>query len=1008
MYAEFLCKSNYSFLEGASHPQELVQEAYDRGLCGLAINDFNGVYGLPKAYWTSKKFSDFKLISGAEVFVENKGSLVLLARDREAYGVLCRMITEAFQGKEKGEAQVSKEVFQDFISSKAGQGLVGLSRPTEQSSWFRECFKENSAQNRFYIPLCYYLDGLDSKRAKEAQDLSEHINAPLIASNDVYYHRRERRKIQDVLKSIQHTCSLDELGYKGFSNSERFIKSPQEMVQLFSDNPQALSRNRELCKSFDFSLSELRYRYPDEWLPKGLDAFRYLEKLTWEGASWRYPSGCPNKVKKQIQHELLLIQELEYADYFLSIYDIVSFARSQKILCQGRGSAANSVICYCLGITAVDPVRMNLLFERFVSAERDEPPDIDVDFEHERREEVIRYIYEKYGRDRAAMVSAVVTYQKRSSYREVCKSFGVEVGTQSYKKLKQKDLGSKKELIEKISEEIEGFPRHLSIHSGGFVLSRDPIIESVPVEPARMEGRTIIQWDKYDLDYLGLLKIDVLSLGMLSALRRCLDDVGLDLAEVPKNDKKTYKMIQEADTVGTFQIESRAQMNMLGRLQPRGFYDLVVQVAIVRPGPIVGQMVHPYLRRRRGDERVFYPHPKVKEILGKTLGVPLFQEQVMRLAIELAGFSPGEADELRRAIGAWRSSGSIEKMGQRLMEGLLKSGLSQKFAEQIFQQIHGFSQYGFPESHAASFALLAYVSAYLKCHHLKEFICALLNAQPMGFYAPHTLVYEAQRKGVKVFSLDLKHSQWESFATEKGIQLGWNLIKGVGREKIEALLLEKEQKPFSDLVDFVKRSKLSRGVLYNLALADAFKCFGYQPREALWAILSFDPQLHKGEFNRISNQRDLSSWKQLNLFSSVESYQEEAQSFQSMSELEAIKFDYESARCSTRRHPIAVMREYLPNPDMDTKRAKCFRAHSRISIGGLILVRQRPSTANGMTFSVLEDEKGFLDLVISPSVFEKFKEAFLHEYFLWVEGRIEKDRKTVSLFVEKMGSFWSH
>ena len=616
------------------------------------------------------------------------------------------------------------------------------------------------------------------------------------------------------MTSIRVGKPLKEAGFDLFSNAERYLKSAEQMARLFKDLPEAVSRTVEVAELCSFCPSELRYRYRSEWIPAGFTAQTYLEHLTWKGVPERYPQGAPEAVKAQIQKELALIAQLHFADYFLTIQEIVEFARSRGILCQGRGSAANSTVCYVLGITAVDPARISLLFERFISAERGEPPDIDVDFEHERREEVIQHIYEKYGRDRAAMVSAVVTYRRRSAFREIAKALGVEVGTLSAKEVQKnfseisKNSGVQdcERIVEELSGEMEGMPRHLSIHSGGFTLSADPIIETVPVEPARMEGRTIIQWDKYDLDYLGLLKVDVLALGMLSAIQKALSQIGRELYEIPPDDPATYAMIQKCDTVGVFQIESRAQMSMLGRLLPKNFYDLVIEVAIVRPGPIIGKMVHPYLKRRRGQEKVEYPDPRLEKILGRTLGVPLFQEQVMSMAIELAGFTPGEADELRRAIGAWRSSGSIEKMGRRLMEGLMRGGLSAQYAEQVFQQIQGFSMYGFPESHSASFALLAYASSWLKCHHPAEFTCALINSQPMGFYSNHTLVDDAVRHGVEVLPVHPNLSTWDCQILQgqkngPAIRLGFRVVSGLGKDEVEKLVHERARAPFTSLAN---------------------------------------------------------------------------------------------------------------------------------------------------------------------------------------------------------------
>jgi error-prone DNA polymerase len=997
MFVELKCKTNFSFLRGASHPEELVVQAYQLGYQALGLNDENGVYGMPKAYWAAKQkvpkgSPPLKLIVGADLTLQNQPRLTLLARDRAAYGSLCRIITAAHQDKPKGEASLSLSQLAEFLSPSAAQGLIALPETGSDYEFFKE-----TIPGRVYIPLIRTLDGWDAKRTREALARQDRFGFPLIATNDVHFHSPARQKLQDVLTSIRETVPLSKAGYRLFPNGERYLKSPAQMQKLFSDLPEALLNTVKIAESCTFCPSELRYRYPSEWIPQGHTAQSYLEELTWTGAQERYKGTLPDAVLDLIVHELKLIAKMQFADYFLTIYDIVKFARSQKILCQGRGSAANSVICYCLSITAVDPVRLNLLFERFISEERNEPPDIDVDFEHERREEVIQYIYKKYGRDRAAMVSAVVTYRKRSMIREIAKSLDVDVGVLSAKEIernldhltKNSEIPQVRENILRLSGELEGFPRHLSIHSGGFTLSADPIIEIVPVEPARMEGRTIIQWDKYDLDYLGLLKIDVLSLGMLSALRKSLDLVGLQLHEIPAEDRKTYEMIQRADTVGTFQIESRAQMSMLGRLQPRSFYDLVIQVAIVRPGPIVGKMVHPYLRRRRGLEKVEFHHPKLRKILGKTLGVPLFQEQVMRMAIELAGFTPGEADELRRAIGAWRSSGSIQEMGSRLVRGLIHAGMPQGFAEQVFDQIKGFSQYGFPESHAASFALLAYASAYLKCHHPAEFTCSLVNSQPMGFYAHHTLLDDAKRHGVKILPLDADFSQWDCTLENGALRLGFRVVKGLAPATAEKIVA---QKPYVSLEDFLIKNPLRRDILQRLALGDFFEKYGTDQRHALWSVLDYD----------FKNQQNLSS-QQLSLFHK-KSEDPESDLFSSLNLFESVTSDYSAYNFSARAHPMAALRTSAHLPPLTSLSIRSKAPGQRIKTAGLVIIKQRPPTAKGVTFATLEDEFGFIDTIIHQEVYKKYHDLLSSECFLILQGIVQRDGHSVSVLVKSASS----
>ena len=994
MYAELQCKTNFSFLTGASHPKEIILQAAELGLVAIAITDHDGVYAIPKAYWTAKQYPTLKLIVGASLTLSQHPRLTLLAQNRQAYGLLCRVITASHQDKPKGQPSLTVAEFCRLMNRPGSRGLLALPNEHSHFSLLKELFGD-----RLYIPLSRFRDGHDTRRTGVARELARTWNAKIVASNDVHYHVPTRQPLHDVLTAIRHGQSVTTSGLALFPNNERYLKSPVQMQQLFEDMPEALFNTVEIAESCTFCPSELRYRYPSEWIPQGHTAQSYLEHETWQGARERYNSHVPENVARQIEHELKLTKDLEFADYFLTIYDIVQFAKEKKILCQGRGSAANSVICYCLGITAIDPVHMNLLFERFISAERGEPPDIDVDFEHERREEVIQYIYEKYGRDRAAMVSAVVTYRRRQSFREVSKALGVKVGNQSAKKVEKQfdvlaaetNIPHCRQLLQELSTQMEGFPRHLSIHSGGFTLSADPIIEIVPVEPARMEGRTIIQWDKYDLDYLGLLKIDVLCLGMLSALRKSLDVIGKQLHEIPVDDDATFRMIQRADTVGTFQIESRAQMSMLGRLLPRNFYDLVIEVAIVRPGPIVGKMVHPYLKRRRGIEKVTYPHPKLKAILGKTLGIPLFQEQVMKMAIELADFTPGEADELRRAIGAWRSEGSIEKTGARLMTGLQRNGLPQAFAERICQQIKGFAQYGFPESHAASFALLAYASAYMKCHHPAVFLSALINSQPMGFYAVHTLVNDAKRHGVTVLPVHPNQSAWDCMMEDDAVRLGLRVVKGLGKQYAMDLI---NKRPFRDLGDFLRRVTLRKDVIHRLAMGDVFSCFGLDQRHSLWQILE----------HQLNHQHG-----RANLFSHVPLSPIEHPMFQKLSHYETIKEDYNAFELSQNGHPMEGLRKAMALPYQSTKIA-CQAVNGQImTVCGLLLVRQRPQTANNMTFGTLEDEFGFLDLAIPHHVFANKKQnaVFSDNCFLIIRGVLQRDTNSVSLLVNTFEPIWT-
>jgi error-prone DNA polymerase len=798
-YAELHCKTNFSFLEGASHPDELVNRAAALGYAGLAVTDRNSVAGVVRAHVAARKVG-LKLIIGAEVTLADSGPVLLWAMNREGYGQLCRLLTRGRRLAPKGECHLA---FEDVAEHSDGL-LVGVLLPqagdlsSDLPRW-REAFPD-----RTYAVAELHRGPCDGRRLGQWQRAAR---VPLIAASDVHYHDARRRYLQDVLTAIRLKTTVAELGAARFPNSERRLRPPDELMALFAPYPDVVARTAEVVDRCTFSLDELRYDYPEELCPDGETASSYLARLAWDGAKDRYPDGVPEKVCQLIEKELAIIEALNYPAYFLTVWDLVRFARSRDILCQGRGSAANSAVCYCLGVTSVDPDRIDVLFERFISKERDEAPDIDIDFEHQRREEVIQYVYEKYGRDRAGMTAELITYRPRSAVRDVGKALGLSldrvdalakaighVTTDDELTIRYREAGVDPacRLSRQLSHlvgQVLGFPRHLSQHVGGMVLSNSPLCELVPIENASMPGRTVVQWDKDDLDALGILKVDCLALGMLSAIRRALDlmnDHGgqsLTLATIPPEDTATYAMIRKADTIGVFQIESRAQMSMLPRLKPETFYDLVIEVAIVRPGPIQGNMVHPYLRRRSGQEPVEYPDDAVRDVLEKTLGVPLFQEQAMRLVVVAAGFTPGEADHLRRAMAAWRRTGDIEKFERKLIDGMLANGYSEEFARNVFRQLEGFGSYGFPESHAVSFALLAYVSAWIKCHHPAVFLASLLNSQPMGFYAPAQLVADARAHGVEVRPVDVNRSDWDSSLEPRegdgklAVRLGWSLVK---------------------------------------------------------------------------------------------------------------------------------------------------------------------------------------------------------------------------------------
>ena len=985
-YAELISKTNYSFLIGASHAHELMETASEIRLSALGICDKNGVYGLPKAYRAYKErikegLSAAKLISGAEITIENRPPIVLLAQNRSGYGLMCRILTESHKNREKGQAYLSWGKFLDLIALPGYDALVALlvqgdpwKEDLEHDYWtLKQIFGD-----RVYFSLSRFLDGWDKVRTNRTKELAKRYSIPIVATNDVHYHMHDRKVLHDVVTAIRARVTLKEVGTRLLSNAERYLKTPEQMTELFKDLPEAIKNTIIIADSCSFSLNELRYRYPSEWLPEGETAQGHLIKNTFKGAQQRYPSGIPEDVRKQLDYELKLIEKMKFADYFLTIWEIIEFAKGKKILCQGRGSAANSIVCYCLGITAIDPVRMNLLFERFISVERGEPPDIDVDFEHERREEVIQHIYNKYGRDRAGMVAAVITYRSRSAKRDVLKVFNSESS----------------EMTAKIVEAIYGFPRHLSIHTGGFTLSADPLIETVPIEPARMDGRTVIQWDKDDLDYVGLLKVDVLALGMLSALRKTLDYVGnLTLATIPPEDPKTYEMMRRADTVGVFQIESRAQMSMLPRLLPETFYDLVVEIAIIRPGPIVGKMINPFLKRRRGLEPVIFPDPRLEPILGRTLGIPLFQEQIMKMAVALAGFTAGEADELRRTIGKLRTQDSFHRMAQKLMTGLQKNGLPKAYAEQVFEQIQSFASYGFPESHSASFALLAYASAYLKCHHPAEFTCALLNSQPMGFYSCHTLVDDAKRHGVKILPIDPNLSTWDSNIESGAIRLGFRLVKGISVNEVNKIEAARKMTPFISLFDFVNRTVLRRDLFHRLAIGDVFSAFGCKQREAIWQILAYDLLFAGAGFTGPGNQ--------LSLFGFGKVEENVIETFlPRLNYYDSVCADYSSYGLSVRGHPMHALRSKIKSLPANTiSYARNLTSGSSIKVSGMVIVRQRPATASGMTFATLEDETGLLDLALYKQTYERFQDVFDSVPFVVVTGVLQRDGRAVSMLV---------
>lgn len=996
-YAELHCKTNYSFLEGASHPDELVVRAAELGYAALAITDRNSLAGVVRAHAVARQVG-LKLLIGAEITPDDASPVVLLATDRAAYGRLSRLITRGRRSAPKGECRLT---FDDVAEYAAGLLACVCEPQAAELARYREVFGD-----RCYLLAELHHGANDERHLQHCLQTAKRTRVPLVASGGVYFHHPSRRPLCDVLTAIRAGCTVADAGELLFPNAERFLKPSEEMRRLFFDAPDAVRRTLEVAARCTFSLDELRYEYPEELAPPGQTPLEHLTRLTWEGAQRRYPAGIPDKVRGLVEHELQLIGQLRYEAYFLTVWDLVRFARSREILCQGRGSAANSAVCYCLGVTAVDPGQMDVLFERFISAERNEAPDIDVDFEHERREEVLQYLYDKYGRERAGMTAEVITYRPRSAVRDVGKALGLSLdrvdaitktldrhGADAVEhRAQQTGFNTQSQVgrqLVGLVKELVGFPRHLSQHVGGMVMTQGPLCELAPIENASMPGRTVIEWDKDDLDELGILKVDCLALGMLTAIRKCFDLIQkhtgrqLTLADVPEGDPEVYQMISRADTLGVFQIESRAQMSMLPRLRPKEFYDLVIEVAIVRPGPIQGNMVHPYLRRRAGEEPVTYPNAEIYEVLKKTLGVPLFQEQAMRLAVVAAGFTPGEADQLRRAMAAWRRPGIIEEFRKKLIEGMLAKGLSAEFSERLFNQIRGFGEYGFPESHAASFALLAYVSAWLKYHYPAAFCAAIINSQPMGFYAPAQLVRDARQHGIEVLPVDVNFSQWDCTLEEKAVRLGMRMV--VGLPRAQAALVEQTRLagPFRSMDDFVHRSRVRPSVVKLLAGADACGSLALNRRQSLWQSLSQEAQPQP-------------------LFDGL-SHAETPIELPALDAEEEVFADYRSAGLSLKGHPVSFFRSRMNELGIVPAAQLADLPDGRfVRVGGLVLVRQRPSTAKGITFVTLEDETGVANLIVRMDVWERFYQAARTASALLAHGRLQKHEEVIHVLATRL------
>lgn len=1025
-FFEMAAASNFSFLCGASHPQELVLQAHALGLSGIGIADRNTLAGVVRAHAAWKEFrdkSDFRLFIGCRLsFTDGTPDMVVYPRDRAAYGQLCRLLTEGkTRAATKGECHLE---WSDLLF-RARQFQIAVFPPEDDRPDFADRLADiaKAAPGSVWLALAMPHQGQDGRRAERIARFAAEANVPLIATNDVLYHHPDRRALQDVLTATRHYTTVFAAGQLLEKNAERHLKPPKEMLRLFRDYPEAVAATADFAAPITFRLDELKYAYPDEPIPPGKTARQHLHDLTWEGAARHYGADTiPPKVQALINKELALIAQLQYEPYFLTVYDIVNYARGKGILCQGRGSAANSVVCFCLGITGVNPTEVDLLFERFISAERQEPPDIDVDFEHERREEVMQYVYDRYSRDRAAIVATVISYRSRSAIRDVGKAlgltedvtaalantvWGISGGGIDKQHIRQAGLDPENPIIRRAVElaiTLIGFPRHLSQHVGGFVLTRDRLDETVPIGPAAMKDRSFIEWDKDDIDEVGLMKVDVLSLGMLTCIRKALDLIHqhkpqlyggekLTLANLPREDKRVYDMLCTGDSLGVFQVESRAQMNMLPRLKPREFYDLVIEVAIVRPGPIQGDMVHPYLRRRNGQEKPLLPSPapehgppdELRQILGKTKGVPLFQEQAMRIAMEAAKFTPDEANQLRRAMATFRKMGTIHTMEQKMIEGMVRRGYDRTFAENCFNQIKGFGEYGFPESHAASFAHLVYISAWLKCHHPEVFAAALLNSQPMGFYAPAQIVRDAREHGVTVLPVDVNFSQWDNILEETpdirlALRLGFRQIDGFSKRDTELLIADR-QEPYRTIEDMHRRLRLDRRAFTLLADADAFGSLDIDRRAALWAV------------RRLPNDETLPLFRAA---ATSELAEEPRTKLPEMAASEHVIADYETTRLSLKGHPLQYLREGLAAEGVSTCRAVQEGADGRrMKVAGVVTVRQRPGSAKGVVFLTIEDETGIANIVVWPKIMKTFRREVMGARLIHIEGRIQRSPEGV-------------
>ena len=1085
-YAELDVTTNFTFLRGGSHAEELVATAKALGHAAIAVADENTLAGVVRAHSAAKE-SGIPFIVGTRLVLQDAPSLLAYPTSRAAYGRLCRLLTRGQRRAGKGGcvlflddvAEHADGMIFIALPSSSSPGLTGRSsnhRPLDHedkplldarlrghdSSLEAQLWRIKDAlppRTPLYLAARHTYRGDDRARIESLARMAERTRVPLVATGAVLYHSPMRRPLQDVLTCIREKCTLANAGLRLEANAERHLKAPSEMARLFKGYEDALARTVEIAEACRFSLDELRYEYPDEPVPQGKTPQTHLEELTWEGAAWRFPNGIPEKVRDALEKELTLIAALDYAPYFLTVHDIVHYARSAGILCQGRGSAANSAVCYCLAITNVDPSEIDLLFERFISPERREPPDIDVDFEHERREEVIQYIYARYGRDRAGLAATVISYRGRSAVREVGKVFGLSEDTVAVlsgtiwglsnkglpeKYVREAGLDPSDPLLARclaLAHELIGFPRHLSQHVGGFVLTRGPLSELVPIGNAAMEDRTVIEWDKDDLDALGLLKVDVLGLGMLTCIRKAFallkEHYGeeVTLGTVPQDDPAVYDMLCRADSIGVFQVESRAQMNMLPRLKPRRFYDLVIQVAIVRPGPIQGDMVHPYLRRRSGAERIEFPSPhpdhgppdELHRVLDKTMGVPLFQEQAMRLAMVAAKFSGDEANELRRAMATFRRRGTIGTLKEKMVGRMTARGYPADFAERCFNQIKGFGEYGFPESHAASFAHLVYVSSWLKCHYPDVFACALLNSQPMGFYAPAQIVRCAREHGVEARAPDVNHSHWDCTLEPSSVSLSSPgltgrssnpgnpgnedqglldaRLRGHDKQKTFALRLglrqvdgfreadadqitARRERPYAGVQDLWRRSGIGRAGIEKLASADAFRSLGLDRRQALWEVRGLPKEIPLPLFEHAD---------------ATEAGREPEVALPAMPLPEHVVNDYRTLRLSLKAHPMTFLRARVTAARIvSCAQLKTMRDGTRVSVGGVILVRQRPGSASGVVFMTIEDETGIANAVIWPTVLERMRKVVMGARLVVIHGRVQRHEDIIHVVAGRL------